>query len=310
MKLYFGKKEKRGERNMKHYRKAAAFLMAVCLAAPGATNVQAATATTQTSATAKTLNGLVPKANGKYYFYVNGKMLKNEWKAVGGKIYYFTSSGAAKTGWCNRKTDKGTYRYYFGTDGAAKTGWCKIGSTSYYFKSNGTLDKSKSTKLGALVTRLDQIIKAQKITSKTTKKSALNKLFAYMRDKCGYDRVIGFTGAKGWDVQYATQMLKTKKGSCYHFSAAFAYLAKRATGYSVRIGYGESNIFKASNWQKHAWVEIKINGVWYTFDPNAAYVKKVNANSVRVTASKCYMQKRSSMINTVYRKAKYVNVTL
>lgn len=263
----------------------AALLLAMCMTIPGALDLQAA-AETDASDIAVNKSGLTSEG-GKYYFYYRGKKLKNKWKTIG------------------------TRRYYFGADGGAKTGWYTIGTKSYYFSTKGILQPKKTKKIDkTLVKKMDQIIKNQNITYRTASSTAMKRLFAYLRDKCGYDRVMNFTGAKGWDAQYAKKMLIGKKGSCYHFAAAYAYLVKRATGCPVRIGYGESNAFKADRWQNHAWCEVKINGVWYTFDPNVAFAKKNNPSGVRLTAAKCYKQKRTTMIKTVYRNAKYVNVEL
>ena len=49
-------------------------------------------------AQAKTVDQL-QKKNGKYYYYdENGMLLKNSWKTLEGKKYYFKSNGAAATG--------------------------------------------------------------------------------------------------------------------------------------------------------------------------------------------------------------------
>ena len=53
-------------------------------------------------------------------------------------------------------------------------------------------------------------------------------------------------------------MYTEKKGSCYHFAAAYAFLAEKATGYKVRIGVGKTNGF-SGDLQNHAWTEVKIN---------------------------------------------------
>lgn len=256
--------------------------MALCLAAAPAAELQAAAAA-GTAVSAAVKKGLKIE-KGKRYYYVNGVKLKNRWKNIG------------------------TSKYYFGADGAAKTGWYSIGSKSYYFNSRGILQAKFTKKMDkALLTKMDEIIKSQKITDKTSDSAALTRLFRYMRDKCGYARTMNFTGAKGWDAQYAKAMLTSQKGSCYHFAAAYAYLVKRATGLPVRIGWGESNAFNQDKWQFHAWCEVQLNGVWYTFDPNVAFAKKQNPTGVRLTAAQCYKQKGSAMWNKVYRRAKGKN---
>lgn len=278
---------------MKHYRKAAALLMASCLAAPAMGTMNAEAAQELSTAAVSEIKPGLNVVNGKRYYYSNGKALKNRLKTVG------------------------TRTYYFGPDGAAKTGWYTIGGNSYYFNSKGVL-QSKYTKTidKTLVKKMDQIISSQKITYRTSASTAMARLYRYMRDKCRYDRVIGFKAEKGWDAVYARKMLMNKKGSCYHFAAGYAYLVKRATGLPVRIALGQTNAFNAKVWQNHAWCEVKINGVWYTFDPNVAWAKKVNPSNVRLSSNLCYKQKQKFMLDEVYRKVpgtrgiQYVEVKL
>lgn len=83
-----------------------------------------------------------------FYFGNSGKAVKNGWKKLDGKSYYFDSEGIMQTGW----TDDGLY--YLGSDGAMKTGWRYVESPDgsdddeygpengdgcywYYFASNG-----------------------------------------------------------------------------------------------------------------------------------------------------------------------------
>ncbi|MFQ7716843.1 MAG: hypothetical protein ACLRIT_10320 [Blautia sp.] len=44
------------------------------------------------------LQGLIHDKNGHFYFYQNGKKLKNRWKKVGKNKYYFGKNGQAVTG--------------------------------------------------------------------------------------------------------------------------------------------------------------------------------------------------------------------
>lgn len=84
--------------------------------------------------------------------------------------------------------------------------------------------------------------------------------------------------------------------------AAFAFLARRATGLPVRICVGTGKVFNSSVWQNHGWVEIKISGKWYTFDTNANRFSSLRKG-------KWFMQKRTSMEGKVYKTQKtyYVN---
>jgi len=150
--------------------------MAVTTVPTEAAKVQAAESTTK--------KGLV-KENGKYYYYKDGKKIKNTLKKVTkdgkAKYYYFGSKGAAYTKkWKTIKSSSGKkYRYYFGKDGVAyasgttKSGKAKepvvktikgkkyafdykgraltgvqvINEKFYYFNSNGKKNDSKTSKL-------------------------------------------------------------------------------------------------------------------------------------------------------------------
>lgn len=153
----------------------------------------------------------------------------------------------------------------------------------------------------ALRKSLDTVIKAQKFKKTTTDKVKLKKLFNYMKKNFGYKRYMGVPSGSDWEYDFAKEMLQNKKGSCYHDAAAFALLAKRATGLPVRICIGTSNAFKSSVWQRHGWVEIKISGKWYTFDSNADRFSSRRKN-------KWFMQKRTSMEGKVYKTSKTYTV--
>lgn len=241
----------------------------------------AVSAVTVQAASAKK-TGWVKESAG-YCYYVNGKKLTNQWKTISGKKYYLGADGARKTGWYTVKLN-GSYR-------------------ACYFNSKGVYKKSKAVSQ-KLITALDKLIKGRKITASTDKKAALKKLFNYMSgSKFGYKRAYGFKNTSGWDAQYAQEMLSSKKGSCYHYAAAFAYVAKRATGYQTRICIGTSNAFNAKTWQAHAWVEIKIDGTWYSFDTNAARYSSLRKGQ-------WYLQKSSSLKNKVYKTQICVNVEI
>ena len=158
----------------------------------------------------------------------------------------------------------------------------------------------KNLKDKALAKLLDKVIKDLKFTKKTTDKQKLQKLFNYTKG-CRYTRYMGIPSAKGWDAKLAKETLSTKKASCYHAAATFAYLARRATGLPVRICIGTSNLYNTSRWQNHGWVEIKVKGKWYTFDANAGgYSKRKDV--------KWFMQKHASMEGKVYKTQKIYNV--
>ena len=137
-------------------------------------------------------------------------------------------------------------------------------------------------------------------------KANLKALFKYTQKKYGYARYTkGTPKKKNWQKTFASEIISKKKGSCYHFAAVYAYLAKQSTNYPVRIGLGKTKGFGNKN-QAHAWVEIKINKTWYIFDPN---MDKFAAKS----SLKYYMKNRSSSsmkkVYYSYKGAKYINVS-
>ncbi len=115
--------------------------------------------------------------------------------------------------------------------------------------------------------KVTSIVK-KKVKTKDSKEKKLEKLFTYAEKTYKYGRSYEFKAKKGWEKKFASEMYKKKKGSCYHFAAAYAFLAKKATNYKVRIGIGKTNGFNAEIIQDHAWVEVKIKGKWYICDPN------------------------------------------
>ncbi|HCT92049.1 MAG TPA: hypothetical protein DF613_11830 [Lachnospiraceae bacterium] len=167
---------------------------------------------------------------------------------------------------------------------------------------SGGVTVQAAPSLKSVKAQADKIIGKQ-VSKKDSKKQKLKKLFTYVEKNYDYKRTIGFKNEKGWERAYALEMFKGKKGSCYHFAAAYAFLAKRATGYKVRIGLGDTNGF-SGKLQDHGWVEIKINSKWYICDPN---MDKYAADS----SGKYYLKERSKLKKTYdrFKSVKYVNVT-
>lgn len=144
----------------------------------------------------------------------------------------------------------------------------------------------------------------KQVKSDDSAKKKLKKLFTYIQKEYDYGRKVGFEAYSGWEKDYALEMFKDEKGSCYHYAAAYAFLANKATGYQTRIGIGQTNGF-SGDLQKHAWVEIKISGKWYVCDPN---MDKYAAQS----SGKYYLKKRNSL-KSVYNKfkdAKYYTASI
>lgn len=202
--------------------------------------------------------GWVQKGAKWYYYNAKGKMVKNTWQTISKKKYYFGADGARKqNGWYTAKAE-GTNNYI-----------------SYYFDKNGVFVRKAGTYKDiddGLVNNMDSILKDQKITAGTKANAAIKKLYTLIRDKYSYDSLSarGFhpeNAKKDWEYGFAKEMLAVKKGSCYHYASALAFLIKRATSLPVRIATGSAEVYKKGNTISHGWVEVKINGKWYTYDP-------------------------------------------
>ena len=146
---------------------------------------------------------------------------------------------------------------------------------------------SVDKKLSAQITKIVD----KKTSPKDTKKKKLKKLFNYVEKKYDYGRAMGFKPYSGWEKDFALEICENKKGSCYHFAALYAFLAKKATGYNVRIAIGKTNGF-TGDLQSHSWTEVKINSTWYICDTN---MDKYAENS-----SGKYFLKKSKSLKKVY----------
>lgn len=151
----------------------------------------------------------------------------------------------------------------------------------------------------ALKKKVTQIVN-KKVSQKDTKEEKLEKLFNYAEKTWKYGRPTKAAGSKGWEKTFAMEMYKKKKGSCYHFAAAYAFLAQKATGCKVRVAIGKTNGF-SGKLQEHSWVEIKIGKKWFICDPN---MDKFAEDS----SGKYFLKERSKLKKT-YNKFKKVNYT-
>lgn len=149
--------------------------------------------------------------------------------------------------------------------------------------------------------RAEAIVKKNVKSGDSTKKK-LKRLFTYIQKNYDYARAMGFKTYDGWEKDYALEMFTKKKGSCYHYAAAYAFLARKATGYQVRIGVGKTNGF-SGNLQDHAWTEVKIGSKWYICDTN---MDKYAAKS----SGKYFLKKRNVLkkVYDNYKNAKYFKV--
>ena len=139
---------------------------------------------------------------------------------------------------------------------------------------------------------VQKLVKKSKAKKEKTQKKKLKKLFQYVEKNYGYARAIGFKNSRGWEKTFTAEMIKNKKGSCYHFAALYAFLAKES-GVEARICLGRTNGFNKARWQDHAWCEVKVGKKWYICDPN---MDKFAANSKGKYFMKTVSSKKSKTI--------------
>lgn len=211
----------------------------------------------------------------KYYFFSDGTRTSG-FQKVNGATYYFTSAGKAVTGW---KTISGA-RYYFASNGKMSKGFTKIGKLTYYFSSAGKLQKNKIVgdgksgyyyvdSTGVRVTTAE-IKLAVKFVRKYTKSGwsnskKLKACYNALWENYTYKRYYEAPSAKKMPT-YANNMLSNKKGNCYRYAAAFAYIA-RVLGYDSRVAVGKISSSRGGM-TPHGWTEVKTGGKWYMCDAN------------------------------------------
>lgn len=82
----------------------------------------------------KKSTGWVQDAKGFWYYRINGANVKNAWQEVGGFMYYFTSTGAMKTGWVG--SDETGWYYCDPDKGYMKTSqWVQGKNNKWYYVS-------------------------------------------------------------------------------------------------------------------------------------------------------------------------------
>lgn len=85
--------------------------------------------------TPKVVKNGIYKENGKYYYYKNDVVLKNQWVTKGNNKYYASANGSF---YVNRFFSVKGARYYATASGAVRTGRFKIGKSYYYALPSGS----------------------------------------------------------------------------------------------------------------------------------------------------------------------------
>ncbi|MDO4271079.1 MAG: S-layer homology domain-containing protein [Eubacteriales bacterium] len=161
---------------------------------------------------------------------------------------------------------------------ALAEGWHNIGGELFHvnaaqqFDSAATVDGLALDRNGRYTTgneTLDKLLTAaaaKTVNDKMTQPEKLRAMYDYAKAAFGYLGVGTIDTAKdGWDVEQAINMLQNGKGNCYSWSSVFTHLARKV-GYDAKPVVGTGVSPKGSE-SVHAWTEITIDGVPYTFDP-------------------------------------------
>ncbi len=126
---------------------------------------------------------------------------------------------------------------------------------------------------------LDELIKSvfSKILDESMdEEEMLHTIYQYTVDSFTYRRRNSYAMRdSSWAVKEAYTMLSTKCGNCYNFAATFCMMA-RAIGYDAKVYSGIIGLDR----RPHAWVEIKIKGTTYLFDPELEFAYKQNKNYI------------------------------
>ena len=170
-------------------------------------------------------------------------------------------------------------------------GWHNIDGMLFHvnadrqFDRNTTVDGLELDRNGRYTTgseELDGLLAdavAGVVTDDMTQMEKLRAVYDYAKETFGY---LGIgevdTSKDGWEIEQAVNMLKNKRGNCYSWSSVFTYLA-RQVGFDAHAIAGTGVSPKGSE-SVHAWTEITIDGVPYTFDPQieSVYASRYGEN--------------------------------
>ena len=222
-----------------------------------------------TQATAQQ-NGLVEK-DGVYYFYRKNRLVRNSWKKINGRRYYFKANGAAATASCKvgktyyvfdekgrlfepaKKTVKkvGDQVYCVKKGGKAVKGWHVIKKKVYYSRKNGQCAKNEkisyirfnSKSQASNTDKAKAKIEAAKFIRKHTKKSwskrkKFKACFHYIMANTLYDSDHNPPRfkKKNWQYRGAVDMFQNELwGNCFGISCSVAAVAKE-------LGYKPTHI--------------------------------------------------------------------
>ena len=204
---------------------------------------------------------------GNPYRFVNGKLIRQGYTKIDGKLYYFNSAGVMqKNGLVGNSKDGWRYADKNGVINLNYTGLATNSAGTWYLK-KGTLDRTLRTAVTVngvdynilngraykvSTTKDRTLFRALKIVTKVTdnsmsKSEKLKAVWNHLRSAYGEcnPRNPEYFGTD-WPEVYANDIFVDGTGNCFSYAAAFAYLAKA-------VGYSECYACSSGG---HGWSEI------------------------------------------------------
>ena len=240
------------------------------------------------------------RAEDAYYYIVDGKRCTGE-QSINGQRYYFDADkdGAMATGWVSR----GGYTYYYDAkgrmvygmqeiEGAAyyfhpstgvmQTGWVTVSGDKYYFHADGKM--AKNTKIDGMEIGSDGKVSdlAYTYAANTLNKVGRNLKAAFQWSASMKYKKDSIDPSRGSEA-FARDGFRTGEGNCYGMAATFYCMAK-VLGYDAHQVSGYVPL-RGGGIGPHSWVEIKINGTTYVFDPDFTNETRKNGYQISYGAS-------------------------
>lgn len=210
------------------------------------------------------------------WWYVDGGRVELDYNGIGinGNGVWLIENGKVDFSFTGQKTFNGvTYNFTNGRTYDYQDGWQTINGEKYYFK-NGVIQKN--TIVGkyyvddsgrqitdSVVMKAVAFVNAHSSSSQTPMqrfKSCYKYLYG---DGYHYERIMGVPGKQ--DVaDRANYYFTNKKGNCYCFAAATAYVSK-VLGFESRVTFGQITSVHGGM-TNHSWAALKSSGTWYISD--------------------------------------------
>lgn len=173
------------------------------------------------------------KEGGNTFYYRKGKQVTG-WQKISGKYYYFDDG----------ILEKNTIA------GSKKEGY-------YYVDQNGVRITDKQIAMAVKF-----VLKHSRMND--TPRDRLRDCYDVLRNY-RYQRIYRNNPSAGMVPSYASYMFTHRRGNCYRYASAYAYIA-RVLGFKVRVCAGGVNTRNGRYLSPHGWCEVKIGDTWKMVD--------------------------------------------